>query len=193
MTPDGSGSIADQAPSLTNDEARDYLAERTMRRINEICGQTANVPAQMMCVRDETFRGFDTTGEARRHCDMSVSLAELMRCAVIGSVGYELAVAAGLPDADAFNWQDPKAGLKHVVESLGRAQVEACGSRATTAFDQCILDGLATTFSLSDRQVATCTDTSDRRKSLGCLMRVYLIERFESGIARMGQDDGLGI
>jgi hypothetical protein len=89
--------MAEKAASLTDDEAQEYAAELAKDRIVAICRESRGVAAQTTCVRDEIFRGFDTTGEAKRHCDADAPIGELRRCAIIGSFGYEIALAADLP------------------------------------------------------------------------------------------------
>lgn len=183
-------SMAEKAASLTDDEAKEYATELAKERVVAICRENPGLTAQMTCARDEIFRGFDTTGEAKRHCDAEAPLKELLQCAVLGSFGYEIALAADLPQAADYNWQDPKAALKETVASLAKAQTDVCMEGPLAQIEPCMLRGFGAAFSLTDQQVAACTDTSDSGDSIDCLLRVFLVQRFESAVARMGPGQG---
>jgi hypothetical protein len=185
--------MVERAPSLTDDEAKEYATELAEERVKAICRENRGLSSQMACVRDEIFRGFDTTGEARRNCDADAPIKELLRCAVLGSAGYEIALAARLPEAEDYNWQDPNAALRQTVRSLARAQVDSCMDGSISLMDQCFLDGIGAAFSLSQQQVATCTDETDQDKSINCLVRVYMVQLFESAVARMSPGEGVRV
>lgn len=183
-------SMADKAILLTDDEAKEYATELAKGRVVEICRENRGLAAQMTCARDEIFRGFDTTGEAKRHCDADVPIKELLQCAVLGSFGYEIALAANLPQAAGYNWLDPKAALKETIASLAKAQTDICMEGPLAQMEQCMLRGFGAAFSLTDRQVAACTDVSESDDSVDCLVRVFMVRRFESAVARMGPGAG---
>ncbi len=191
--PSGTGnfpSTAEKAASLTDDEAKEYATELAKERVVAICGESRGLAAQMTCARDEIFRGFDTTGEAQRHCDADAPIKDLLQCAVLGSFGYEIALAADLPQAADYNWQDPKAALKETVASLAKAQTDVCMESSLAEIEPCMVRGFGTAFSLTEQQVAACTDTSASGDSIDCLLRVFLVHRFESAVARMGPGEG---
>jgi hypothetical protein len=183
-------SMAEKAASLTDDEAKEYATELAKERVVAICSESRGLAAQMTCARDEIFRGFDTTGEAKRHCDGDAPVRELLQCAVLGSFGYEIALAADLPQATDYNWQDPKAALKETIASLANVQTDICMEGPLAQIDQCMLRGFGAAFSLTEQQVAACTDTSDSGDSIDCLVRVFMVQRFESAVARMGPGEG---
>jgi hypothetical protein len=186
----GGSSMLERASSLTFEEAKDYASELAEERVKAICRERRGISAQAECVRDELFRGFDTTGEAKRNCNADAPLKEVMRCAVLGSFGYEIALAAKLPVAAHYNWQDPSTALKDTVSALGKAQMDTCMERSISLIEQCFVDGIGSAFSLSEQQIAACHDKTDSRNSIDCLIRVFLVQRFESAVARMGPGDG---
>lgn len=183
-------SMADKAASLTDDEAKEYATELAKERVVAICRENRGLAAQMTCARDEIFRGFDSTGEAKRHCDADAAIKELLQCAVLGSFGYEIALAADLPQAADYNWQDPKAALKETIASLADVQTDICMEGPLAQIEQCMLRGFGAAFLLTEQQVAACTDTSDSDDSIDCLVRVFMVQRFESAVARMGPGEG---
>lgn len=159
-------------------------------RLTATCGERQTLSSQFQCVSDAVFRGFDTSGEAKRNCDAKGSLDSLLRCAIIGSMGYQLATEAKLAPADNYNWQDPEAGLKDTLASLAKENVKACLQASLATIDTCVMERVGKSFSLSDQQIASCTDTTDSDKTLRCMIRIHLIQRFEAAIARMGNGDG---
>jgi hypothetical protein len=183
---DGSpASLVARAPSMTDDEVADYVADLATERLEALCGQHRSVTAQLECARDAIFRGFDKTGEARRHCDADAAFKDTLRCVVMGSLGYELARAAQIP-ADDYNWADPSAGLKEAASALSRIHLQECVQGPISAADGCIVERLGRTLTLPDQQVTTCTDKASLNNSVRCLLRSHLIQEFESAVARMG-------
>jgi hypothetical protein len=146
------------------------------------------VTAQLECARDAIFRGFDKTGEAKRHCDADAAFKESLRCVVLGTLGYELARAAQIP-SDNYNWADPSAGLKEAASAISRIHLQECVQGAISAADACIVEKLGRTLTLSSQQVATCTDKTSLDNSMRCLLRTHLIQEFEMAVARMGSGE----
>jgi hypothetical protein len=183
-------SMVAKAPEMTDEEFKNYIGGLAEQRLTAICGERQTLSSQFECVTDTVFRGFDTSGEAKRNCDANGSLDSLLRCAIIGSMGYQLAIDARLEQAENYNWQDPEAGLKDTLAALAKENVEACLQASLATIDTCVMDRVGKSFSLSDQQIASCTDTADSDKTLQCLIRIHLIQRFEAAIARMGNGDG---
>ena len=178
---------------MTDDEVTDYAGNLAEERVKAICRDHRSYTAQLACVRDEVFRGFDTTGEAKRNCDRDAPMEDLLRCAIIGSAGYEIALAGRLPEADDYDWQDPNAAFSETLTSLSNAQVEACKDGSRSAREDCFVTGIGGTFSLTEQQIATCVDMDDLGESLHCIARVHLMQRVESAVARMSVDFGVQI
>lgn len=180
-----SESLVSRAPAMTDDEVADYVAELASERMEALCQAHQGVTAQLECAREVVFRGFDTTGEAKRHCDADASFRESLRCAILGSLGYGLARAAQIPTDD-YNWSDPSAALKDTVSAVSTTHLQECLQGSISAADSCIVERLGRTLSLSGQQVTTCTDKASLDNSVRCLLRIHLIQEFESAIARMG-------
>ena len=176
-----------RAHSMTDDEVADYVAELAADRLEALCGQHRSVTAQLGCARDAIFRGFDKTGEAKRHCDADAAFKESLRCVVMGSLGYELARAAQIPTDD-YNWADPSAGLKEAAVAVSRIHLQECVQGSISAADACIVQKLGRTLALSGQQVTTCTDRTSLDNSVGCLLRIHMIQEFEIG----GRPHGAG-
>lgn len=181
-------SMAGRAHSMTDDEVVDYVADLATERLETLCGQHRSVTAQLECARDAIFRGFDKTGEAKRHCNADAAFKESLRCVVMGSLGYELARAAQIPSDD-YNWADPSAGLKEAALALSRIHRQECVQGAISAADACIVEKLGRTLTLSSQQVTTCTDKTSLKNSVGCVLRTHLILEFEMAVARMGSGE----
>ena len=180
-----SSSMVARAPAMTDDEAATYIADLATERMEALCGNRQGVTMQLECARDALFRGFDTTGEAKRHCDPDAAFKEMMRCAIIGSVAYDLARAAQV-STENYNWDNPSAALKETMSTASKAHLNACLQGSISAADSCIIEKLGDTLSLSDQQVSICTERANLDKSVRCLSRTFLIQKFESAIARMG-------
>jgi hypothetical protein len=187
-SPSSSGapaSLVGRAHSMTDDEVSNYIADLAAERLEALCRQHRSVTAQLECARDAVFRGFDTTGEAKRHCDAEAAFRESLRCAVMGSLGYSLAQAAAIPTDD-FDWADPAAGLKATVAAVADVHLKECLQGSISAADACIVEKLGRTLALSGQQVTTCTDKTNLDNSVRCLLRTHLIQEFELAITRMG-------
>jgi hypothetical protein len=190
-SPSGPGtpsSMSARAHTMTDGEVADYVADLATERLETLCGQHRSVTAQLECARDALFRGFDKTGEAKRHCDADAAFKESLRCVVMGSLGYELARAAQIPSDD-YNWADPSAGLKEAALALSRIHLQECVQGAISAADACIVEKLGRTLTLSDQQVTACTDKTSLDNSVRCVLRTRLVQEFESAVARMGPDE----
>ena len=182
-------SMLARAHTMTDDEVSHYIADLAAERLEALCQSHRSVTAQLECARDATFRGFDTTGEAIRHCDADAAFRDSLRCAVIGSLGYGLARAAEIP-ADDYNWTDPVAGLKETLSAVSRIHLQECVEGSISVADTCIVEKLGGTLALSTQQVATCTDKANLDNTVRCMLRIHLIQEFESAIARMGPGEG---
>ena len=182
--PGAPSSVAGRAHSMTDEEVADYVADLATERLETLCGQHRSVTAQLECARDAIFRGFDKTGEAKRHCNPDAAFKDSLRCVVMGSLGYELARAAQIP-SDAYNWADPSAGLKEAASAITRIHLQECVQGAISAADACIVEKLGRTLALSSQQVTTCTDKTSLDNSVRCLLRTHLIQEFETAVARM--------
>jgi hypothetical protein len=190
VTGDNLGSAVARAPFMTDDEFADYVSERADKRLADICGSQRTLSGQFACVRDALLRGFDTTGEARRNCDPDVPIERMMRCAIMGSVGYELAVDAKLEQASNYNWADPEAAFREALGIVARQTVSSCLVADLSKVDACVIQRVADSFSLSENQVTICTDVTNTDKTLQCMVRVHLIQRFEAAFQRMGPGAG---
>jgi len=177
-------SMVGRAHAMTDDEVAKYVADVSVDRLKALCAAYRSKTAQLGCARDAMLRGFDTTGEAKRHCDADLALKETVHCVLMGTLGYEIARAADIA-ADDYNWSDPSAGLKEAASTLARKHFQECGPVA----DACILEKLGRTLNISQPQVAICTDKTDLKNSVGCLLRVHLVDVVESAIVRMGQGE----
>jgi hypothetical protein len=185
-----SGTAVARAPSMTDDEFKNYIGERAEQRLGEICGAHQTISRQFACVRDALFRGFDTTGEAKRNCESNAPIKKLMRCAIMGSLGYELATEAKLDQASNYNWTDPEAALKESLGTVAKQTLSSCMDVDLSAIDDCVINRVADSFSLSESQVGACTDEADTDMTLQCMIRVHLIQRFETAFQRMGPGAG---
>jgi hypothetical protein len=180
----GTRSMAGRAHAMSDDEVARYVADLSLDRLQALCGAHRSMTAQRGCARDAMLRGFDTTGEAKRHCDPNLDLKETVHCVLMGTLGYEIALAAGMT-ADDYNWSDSSAGLKEAGSKLARKHFQECGPRANA----CILEKLSRTLNVSQQQVAICTDETELKESVGCVLRVHLVDVVESAVARMGQGE----
>jgi hypothetical protein len=178
-------SMLARAHTMTDDEVAHYIADLAAERLEALCRDHQSVTAQLECARDATFRGFDTTGEAKRHCDADAPFRESLRCAVMGSLGYGLARAAQIP-TDEYNWADPAAGLKETLSAVSKIHLQECLQGSISVADACIVQKLGGMLALSAQQVTTCTDKANLHNSARCMLRTHLIQEFESAIARMG-------
>lgn len=184
------GSAVVRAPFMTDDEFQDYISEHADKRLADICGIQRTLSGQFGCVRDALFRGFDTTGEARRNCDPNLPIERMMRCAIMGSVGYELAVGAKLEQASSYNWADPEAAFREALGIVAKQTVSGCLVVDLSKVDACVIQRVADSFSLTEDQVTVCTDVTNTDKTLQCMIRVHLIQRFETAFQRMGPGAG---
>jgi hypothetical protein len=73
-------SMVARAPTMTDDEAATYIADLATERMEAVCGEGHGITTQLECARDALFRGFDTTGEAKRHCEPDAAFRDIMRC-----------------------------------------------------------------------------------------------------------------
>jgi hypothetical protein len=185
---DNPATVAGRAPTMTEDELKNYISERAEERLLEICGEQRTISSQVTCVRDATLRGFDTSGEAKRNCDADAPLEAMLQCVVIGSMGYELATKA--KQASNYNWADPEGAMKAAVRALATQTVSACMSVALSQVDGCVVRKVGQSFAVPDQVVTACTDDADTGKSLDCLMRAHVIQQFESAFQRMGPGPG---
>lgn len=181
-------SMVGHAHSMTDDEVADYVADLATDRLETLCAQHRSVTPQLECARDAIFRGFDKTGEAKRHCNADAAFKESVRCVVMGSLGYELARAAQIPSDD-YNWADPSAGLKEAALALSRIHLRECVQGPISAADGCIVEKLGRTLTLSSQQVTICTDKTSLENSVSCVLRTHLIQEFETAVARMGSGE----
>lgn len=186
-------SMVQRAPTLTDEEVVDYIAEAAEAKLKGICGARQTIRSQLACVREAVMQGFDTTGEARRHCDIEGSLDGVMECVMIGSLGYELALRANLEGSQDFNWRDTEGSLKGTVNELGSNVMRDCLKVDLDKVDGCVLDRIGTAFSLADGQVSACTDPADTDRSIDCLVRSFLLQSVEQALDRMGPGDGLQV
>ena len=184
-------SMLERAPAMSDDEVVDYIADLAFERLREVCGDRAMMSSDMTCVRDALLRGFDTTGEAKRHCRSDDTFGTVMRCVVMGSIGYDFARAAQIPVED-YNWDDPKAELKETVSTASRSHLQECLQSSIPEVDSCMAGKLGGTLSLSDRQVSACKDSTSLEKTVHCLSRTFLVRTFESAIGRMAPN-GVGV
>lgn len=182
--------MVERAPEMTDEEFKDYVGELTEDRLTAICGEHRTISSQLECVRDAAFRGFDPTGEAKRNCDAGLPMEGLLRCAVMGGLGYQLAIEARLDRAQDYNWQDPEAALKASFDSIARDAMKGCLEAPLAQIEACVFESIGSFLSLSEQQVSTCNDSTDSKKSLKCMLRVHLMQRFETAIDRMGSGDG---
>jgi hypothetical protein len=185
---DNTATIAARAPTMTDEELENYIGERAEERLIELCGEQRTISSQLACVRDAAFRGFDTTGEAKRNCDADAPMDPMLLCVIIGSMGYELATKA--KSAANYDWADPEGAMEQAAEALGTQTVSDCMAVALSKIDGCVMQGLGRSFALSEQVITACTDDTDSEKSLDCLMRAYVIQEFESAFDRMGPGPG---
>ena len=75
-----------------------HLTDLTGDQLQVVCRDRQTIRSQIECTREAIFRGFDTTGEARRNCKPDAPISELLGCVVIGSLVYDLVTKVELKE-----------------------------------------------------------------------------------------------
>lgn len=178
------------APKMSHDEVKNYVTDLTADQLQVVCGDRQTIRSQIECAREAIFRGFDTTGEARRNCNPDMPAGDFMGCVVIGSLVYDL-VSKVDPEATAdFDWNSSDYVFKDMTRSAGRTIIDRCLEGGLATVDKCYIDSVANLFSLTDAQVTACADESNSKASAECMLRIFFVERFEQAIKRMATGVG---
>jgi hypothetical protein len=194
--PNRTGSISFQskvaeAPDMSEDEVKDYVTDLTVDQLENVCRERQTIRSQVECTREAVFRGFDTTGEARKNCKSDAPISELIRCVVLGSLIYDLVTKADPEDAD-FDWNGSNSMFQEMARSMGSKMADKCLEGGLAMVDKCYIESVGKMFALTDLQVASCADDNSSRAAADCMLRVFFVQRFEQAIKRMGVGVGQG-
>lgn len=179
-----------EAPTMSDEEIKRYLTDLTGDQLKVVCRDRQTIRSQIECTREAIFRGFDTTGEARRNCKPDAPISELLGCVVIGSLVYDLVTKVELKEPDDFNWNSTDSAFKDMARSVGRTMIGKCLEGGLATVDTCYIESVGDLFSLTDAQIASCADESDSKASADCMLRIFFVQRFEQAIKRMGTGVG---
>ncbi|HWA50727.1 MAG TPA: hypothetical protein VG742_20830 [Dongiaceae bacterium] len=182
-------SLLAQAPTLSDEETLEFLKEAAVRKLTAICQPRQTAMTQMACVRESLLQGFDSTGEAAKHCGVDITAPGTLRCIISGAIGYEIALRADLDAARAYDWNDGRGGLRTAARQLRDKIVEGCTGSTPSNLDACVLSGVADGFALPEGQREICIKPDDRAWSFDCLLRSFMIQRIGGAIEKMTVED----
>src|SRR5690242_18788064 len=151
--PLGADLTPQEATALTTHDFADYLRDKTVYRLIDLCGLDATDRAE--CFKRNLIEGFDETGEAKHHCFEGKTDLEQVQCFLVGWFGYSIAQSAHLKAAENFDWSDPGAELEVVMSQLATQTVDRCEKRGL-GFGRACVGELANLLSLSPEQAKTC-------------------------------------
>jgi hypothetical protein len=181
--PAGFQSRLAEVPGWSQDEMIDYLTDLALDRLYMLCDGSID---QRACVREAMYRGFDTGGRAREKCEDNARLGDFLRCIMFGSMMYDLASQARLPEAEYLDWNAPADELSLLADKIGRGLALDCLEGGLYSFDQCRLENVARLFELGEDEAAACVEAQGAEGAADCMLQTFLVKRFEEAVRRMG-------
>ena len=178
--PVGADLTPEEATALTTPDFADYLRDKTVYRLIDLCGRSAPD-----CFKRNLIEGFDETGEAKHHCFEGRTGLEQVHCFLVGLFGYSIARSAHLEAAKNFNWSDPGAQLEVIMNQLATRTVDRCQESGLGFGKRCVGE-LASLLSLSPEQAKTCEENPTIDKGIDCVVHTHLLHTVEAALQRMG-------
>src|SRR5690348_16706545 len=134
--PLGADLTPQEATALSTPQFADYLRDKTVYRLIDLCGWDA--PDRADCFRRNLIEGFDETGEAKHYCLEGKTDLEQVQCFLVGWFGYSIAQSAHLEAAKNFDWSDPGAELEATMNQLATRTVDRCQESGIGFGTQCV-------------------------------------------------------
>ena len=181
--PLGADLTPEEATALSTRQFADYLRDKTVYRLIDLCGWDA--PDRADCFRRNLIEGFDETGEAKHHCLEGKTDLEQVQCFLVGWFGYSIARSAHLEAAGNFDWSDPGAELEVVMKQLATHTVDRC-EKSGLGFGRACLGELASLLSLSSGQAETCEAVPTVAEGIDCVVHTHLLQTVKAALNRMG-------